>query len=70
MSRLDLWILWCHNGAMTDRTFDTTIRVRVTQEQDELIRKAADHAAERRGTGTLSDWLRETLITAAREELG
>lgn len=52
------------------RTYDTTIRVRVTQEQDELIRKAADHAAERRGTGTLSDWLRETLITAAREELG
>lgn len=65
-----MWDLWCHNVDMADRTFDTTIRVRVTQKQDELIRNAANHAAERRGTGTLSDWLRETLITAAREELG
>lgn len=53
-----------------ERTFDTDVRARVFQEQKELIHRAAKHSAARRGTGTISDWIRETLIRAAREELG
>lgn len=52
------------------RTYDTTIRARVTPEQADIFRRAADHAAERRGTGTFSDWVREVLVQAARKELG
>jgi uncharacterized protein (DUF1778 family) len=54
----------------TDRTYSTEIRARVTPEQAVLFQRAAEHAAERRGTGTFSDWLREVLLTAARQELG
>jgi uncharacterized protein (DUF1778 family) len=53
-----------------DRTYSTEIRARVTPEQADLFKRAADHAAARRGTGTFSDWLREVLLTAARQELG
>jgi uncharacterized protein (DUF1778 family) len=53
-----------------DRTYSTEIRSRVTPEQADLFKRAADHAAERRGTGTFSDWLREVLLAAARQELG
>lgn len=52
------------------RTYDTVIRARVTPDQAALFQRAADHAAERRGTGTFSDWVREALVRAAREELG
>lgn len=53
-----------------EQTFDAEIRARLFQYQKELIQRASDHAATRRGTGTVSDWIRETLIQAAREELG
>jgi uncharacterized protein (DUF1778 family) len=53
-----------------DRTYSTEIRARVTPEQAALFQRAAEHAAERRGTGTFSDWLREVLLQAARKELG
>jgi uncharacterized protein (DUF1778 family) len=52
------------------RTYDTVIRARVTPEQAATFQRAADLAAERRGTGTFSDWVREVLLRAAREELG
>jgi uncharacterized protein (DUF1778 family) len=52
----------------------TVMRARVTPEQAALFQRAAEHtaehAAERRGTGTFSDWLREVLLQAARQELG
>lgn len=51
------------------RTYDVTIRARVTPEQAETFQRAAEHAAARRGTGTFSDWVREVLVRAAREEL-
>lgn len=52
------------------RTHSDMLRVRVTPEVRELIERAADSAAKRRGTGTVSDWVRESLVAAAREELG
>jgi uncharacterized protein (DUF1778 family) len=51
------------------RTFERTLRVRVHAEHDELIRAAAESAARRRGTGDVSSWVREILVTAARREL-
>jgi len=45
------------------------MRVRLLPEHDALIREAAEHALQRKGSGDLSDWLRETLVTAARREL-
>lgn len=52
-------------------TFDTDVRTRLFSHHKELLQRAADHAAERRGgAGDLSGWMRETLIKAAREELG
>jgi len=53
-----------------ERTYSTEVRARVLPEQAELFKRAAEHAAERRGTGTFSDWMREVLVRAAREELG
>jgi len=52
-----------------DRTYSTEIRARVLPEQAELLQRAATHAADRRGTGTFSDWVRETLMAEARREL-
>lgn len=52
------------------RTHGSMIRVRTTPEVRELIERAAESAAKRRGTGTVSDWVRESLVKAAREELG
>jgi hypothetical protein len=52
-------------------TFDTDVRTRLFSRHKELLQRAADHAAERRGgSGDLSSWMRETLIKTAREELG
>ncbi len=51
------------------RAHSAMLRVRVLPELDDLIRRAADHAAARRGTGTVSDWIRETLKAAAEREL-
>ena len=52
-------------------TFDTDVRTRLFSRHKDLLQRAADKAAERRGgTGDLSSWMRETLIKAAREELG
>jgi hypothetical protein len=51
------------------RSYSVTVRVRVLPEHDELIRKAANTAARRKGAGDLSSWLRETLVAAARREL-
>ena len=52
------------------RTHSDMIRVRTTPEVRQLIERAAESAAKRRGTGTVSDWVRETLVAAARQELG
>lgn len=52
------------------RHHSSMIRVRVAPEVRELIERAAESAAKRRGTGTVSDWVRESLVRAAREELG
>lgn len=52
------------------RTHSDMLRVRTTPEVRELIERAAASAAKRRGTGTVSDWVRETLVAAARRELG
>lgn len=51
------------------RAHSAMLRVRVLPDLDELIRKAAERAAARRGTGTVSDWIRETLKAAAEREL-
>lgn len=51
------------------QTFPVMLRVRVTQETDDLVRQAAESAANRKGTGDLSSWIRETLTAAARREL-
>lgn len=52
-----------------NRVYNVTLRVRVRQEDDQLIREGAAAAAKRKGTGDLSSWVRETLVTAARREL-
>jgi uncharacterized protein (DUF1778 family) len=47
-----------------DRTHSESIRIRLTQEHDALIRQAADL------TGTsLSDWIRDRLVRTARREI-
>lgn len=51
------------------RTFETDIRVRLFNEQKDLIQRAADKAAMERGTGDTSDWVRGVLVAAAREVL-
>lgn len=53
-----------------ERAHTASIRVRLLSEHDALIREAAEHALRRKGAGNLSDWIRETLVTAARRELG
>jgi uncharacterized protein (DUF1778 family) len=52
-----------------ERTYSKTLRARVLPEHDLLIRRAAEAAARRKGSGDLSSWLRETLVTAARREV-
>jgi len=52
------------------RTYNVEVRARVLLEQKELFDRAAEHAARRCGTGTFSDWMREVLVRAARQELG
>ena len=51
------------------RRHSASMRVRLFPEHDALIREAAERAVRRKGSGDLSDWLRETLVTAARKEL-
>jgi uncharacterized protein (DUF1778 family) len=51
------------------RKHSSSMRVRLLPEHDALIREAAEHATRRKGSGDLSDWLRETLVAAARREL-
>ena len=52
-----------------DRAYSVMLRVRVAPEHDDLIRQAAEAAAQRKGSGDLSSWIRETLVGAARREL-
>lgn len=52
-----------------ERTYSEMLRFRFTPEHAALIREAAESAAGRKGTGDLSSWVRETLVTAARKEL-
>ena len=52
-----------------ERTHAASIRVRLLPEHDLLIREAAERALRRKGAGTLSDWIRETLVAGARREL-
>lgn len=51
------------------QTFPIMLRVRVTLETDDLVRRAAEVAAAHKGTGDLSSWVREILTVAARREL-
>jgi hypothetical protein len=51
------------------RRHSASMRVRLLPEHDALIREAADRALRRKGSGDLSDWLREVLVAAARREL-
>lgn len=51
------------------RRHSASLRVRLLPEHDALIREAAECAVRRKGSGDLSDWLRETLVTGARREL-
>jgi uncharacterized protein (DUF1778 family) len=51
------------------RKHSASMRVRLLPEHDTLIREAAEHATRRKGSGDLSDWLREVLVAAARREL-
>lgn len=51
------------------RRHSASMRVRLLPEHDALIREAAEHALKRKGSGDLSDWLREVLVAAARREL-
>ncbi|MDP9122234.1 MAG: hypothetical protein M3O15_12865 [Acidobacteriota bacterium] len=50
-------------------THSLTLRVRVNPEVDQLVRRAAESSARRKGTGDLSTWIREVLVIAARREL-
>lgn len=52
-----------------ERSYSVTLRVRVLPETDTLIRRAAESAARRKGSGDVSSWVRETLTAAARREL-
>jgi uncharacterized protein (DUF1778 family) len=47
------------------RRHAVTAAFRFTVEQDELFRKAADHAGL-----SMSAWVRERLLAAARKEIG
>lgn len=47
------------------RRHSSAMHLRLQPEHDELIRRAADRAGV-----SLSDWIRERLIRAARQELG
>jgi uncharacterized protein (DUF1778 family) len=48
-----------------DRVHSASIRIRLTPDHDALIRQAAELAGI-----SLSDWIRERLIRAARKEIG
>lgn len=51
--------------------FDAEVRARMFSKDKEFLQRAADSATRRRGGGgNLSDWMREMLLKAAREELG
>jgi hypothetical protein len=51
------------------RRHSASMRVRLFPKHDVLIREAAARAVQRKGSSDLSDWLRETLVSAARREL-
>lgn len=51
-------------------TMSAWVKIRVFPEQKELIDRAGRRVAQERGTGAVSDWIRETLVQAAREVLG
>jgi uncharacterized protein (DUF1778 family) len=52
-----------------ERAYSVMLRVRVLPEHDELIKQAAELAARRKGTGDVSSWVREVLVSAARREV-
>ena len=49
----------------SDRAHSAALRIRLLPEHDALIRQAATLAGV-----SLSDWLRQTIIRAARREIG
>jgi len=51
------------------RRHSGSLRVRLLPDHETLIREAAAHAVKRKGSGDLSDWMREVLVAAARREL-
>lgn len=64
---LDLWPHRIYHGAMkekTQRRHSSALHLRLMPEHEELIRRAAELAGV-----SLSDWIRERLIRAARKEL-
>jgi uncharacterized protein (DUF1778 family) len=48
-----------------ERRHSAQFNLRVTPEQDELIREAAEHAGQ-----SVSDWIRGLALREARRELG
>lgn len=46
------------------RRHSEQIHIRLTPEHDALVRQASEHAGQ-----TLTNWIRGTLVKAAREEL-
>lgn len=47
------------------RKHSEQIHIRLTPEHDKLIREAAEYTGQ-----TLTNWIRATLVRAARKELG
>jgi|GEM_PF-1064604 len=66
---LDLWSYSAYNPGMArpkaDKTQTAALRLRLLEEHEELIRQAAELAGI-----SVSAWMRERLIRAARREIG
>jgi uncharacterized protein (DUF1778 family) len=65
---LTRWPQWIYHGDMTERPkrrHSSALHLRLMPEHEELIRRAAELAGV-----SLSDWIRERLIRAARKEIG
>ena len=64
---LDLWPQGIYHGDMkekTQRRHSSALHLRLMPEHEELIRRAAELAGV-----SISDWIRERLIRAARKEI-
>lgn len=61
-----MWSRWVYSAGMPEekRRHTAQIHIRLTPEHDELIREAAEQSGS-----TLTNWIRDRLLRAAREEL-